>query len=293
VIRQQVDREIAVAQLPHPGKEWWPDKGTLKRGWTDWNDGHARKFLLHRGTYLDEQGKPIEAPITFWGEWEGPSNFRPTGTAGNGMPAWFQVPRRGDLGTSRRPQNTDPFVFGAFLYSNCMEDHEWPKGSGLFRRGAMSRLAPGSVVLFGSTRAGKFLLDTCLVIADVIDIDNLHYEEQTRHRVPDAFVDATLRPIFTGVRSRELSLYVGAEYKRSSEPFSFFPCLPTRVEPLAFPRPAIHPEGALAGVINPKSSRRFRRYPCDLSRAIDAWTEVRNQVVQSHGINCGVYADPL
>src|SRR5205085_154598 len=64
VMRQQVDREIAVAQLPHPGKEWRPNKGTLKRGWTDWNDGHARKFLLHRGTYLDEQGKPIEAPIT-------------------------------------------------------------------------------------------------------------------------------------------------------------------------------------------------------------------------------------
>ncbi len=290
---QSVDREIAVVQFPHPGGEWWPKKSALRREWTDWNDGHARKFLLHRGKYLDKGENAIEAILTFWGEWEGPSECRPTDATGDGMPGWFQIPRLGNFDTAVRPQNTDPFVFGGFLYSNCMQDHEWPKGTGLYRSTAMGRLAPGSVVLFGSTRAGNFVLDTCLVVADVIAIDNRRFRKQTEGRVPRALVDATLRPIFTGVGERELSLYVGAQHGKASGPFSFFPCRPGESGPVAFRRPILRPEGPLEGVLNPRSSRRFRRYICDLAEAESAWSEVRRQVLQSDGIRLGVYADPL
>ncbi len=282
-----------MGQFPHPGGEWWPKKGTLQRDWTDWNDGHARKFLLHRGKYLDEAENAIEAVLTFWGEWEGPSECRPTGATGDGMPVWFQVPRLDDPARVLRPQNTDPFVFGGFLYSNCMQDHEWPKGTGLYRPTAMARLAPGSVVLFGSTRAGNFVLDTCFVVADVVAIDSLRFEEQTEGRVPRALIDATLRPIFAGVGERQLSLYVGAQHGTSTGPFSFFPCRHSESGPVAFPRPVLRPEGPLEAVLNPKSSRRFRRSPCELSHAEAAWSEVRRQVLRPDGVSLGVYADPL
>ena len=209
------------------------------------------------------------------------------------MPAWFQVPQRGDLALVPRPQNTDPFVFGAFLYSNCQQDHEWPKGSGKFRRFATSRLAIGSLILFGSTHLGRFVLDTCFVVGNVIEIDSLHFEEQVAGRVPEAFIDATLKPIFIGVRERYLSLYLGAQLDTpASSMYSFFPCCPAGNRPVAFPRPELELEGPLGLFVNPKSSRRFTRHPCTLEAARRAWTEVRRQVERA-GSSLGVFADPL
>src|ERR1700682_1990643 len=105
------NREVAVVQLPHPGGEWGPDPGLRSRGWTDWDHGHARKFLHHTGLYEDGRGNVVPGPLTFWGEWEGPSSCEPTGSSGPGMPAWFHGPRRGDLASAPRPQNTDPFIY--------------------------------------------------------------------------------------------------------------------------------------------------------------------------------------
>jgi len=287
------DREVAVVQLPHPGREWGPDPNSRERAWTDWNHNHARKFLRHTGRYQDERGNVVAGPLTFWGEWEGPSSCEPTGSFDRGMPAWFQVPQRGDLALVPRPQNTDPFVFGAFLYSNCQQDHEWPKGSGKFRRFATSRLAIGSLILFGSTHLGRFVLDTCFVAGNVIEIDSLHFEEQVAGRVPEAFIDATLKPIFIGVRERYLSLYLGAQLDTpASSMYSFFPCCPAGNRPVAFPRPELELERPLGLFVNPKSSRRFTRHPCTLEAARRAWTEVRRQVERA-GSSLGVFADLL
>ena len=287
------NREVAVVQLPHPGGEWGPDPTTRAREWTDWNHGHARKFLQHTGRYQDERGNVVAGPLTFWGEWEGPSSFEPTHSLDPGMPAWFQVPRRGDLALVPRPQNTDPFVFGAFLYSNCQQDHEWPKGSGKYRKFATSMLAEGSVILFGSTRLGEFVLDTCFVVGDIIEIDSLHFEQQVAGRVPEAFITATLKPIFIGVQERRLSLYLGAQHDAPlSSMYSFFPCYPAGNRPVAFPRPELELEGLLGSFVNPKSSRRFTRHACTLEAARGAWKEVRRQVERA-GSSLGVFADPL
>jgi hypothetical protein len=184
-------------------------------------------------------------------------------------------------------------VFGSFLYSNCQQDHEWPKGSGKYRQFATSRLAVGSVILFGSTRLGSFVLDTCFVVGDVIEIDSAHFEEQVAGRVPEAFVDATLTPIFMDVRERKLSLYLGAEHdKPASSMYSFFPCCPVGNRPVAFPRPELDLKGTLGAFVNPKSSRRFTRHPCTLEAVRGAWTEVRRQVERG-GRSLGVFADPL
>ena len=286
-------REVAVVQLPHPGGEWGPDPTTQTRGWTDWNHGHARKFLRHTGRYEDQRRNAVAGPLTFWGEWEGPSSLEATHSLEPGAPAWFQVPRRGDPAVVPRPQNTDPFVFGAFVYSNCQQDHEWPKGSGRYRRFATSMLAEGSVILFGSTRRGEFVLDTCLVVGDIIEIDSLHFEQQAAGRVPEAFITTTLKPIFIGVQERRLSLYLGAQHDAPfSSMYSFFPSHPASNRPVAFSRPALELEGLLGTFVNPKSSRRFTKHDCTLETARGVWTEVRCQVERA-GCHVGVFADPL
>jgi hypothetical protein len=292
-------RAVAVVQFPHPGREWSPDRGTSDRRWTDWDDGHGRKFLRHPGRYVDDAGNEVGAQLTFWAEWEGPSTCSPTHATGAYAPVWFQVPNRGDLDAVPRPQNTDPFVFGEFLYSNCMQDHEWPKGSQTYAPTAMSSLAPGSVILFGSTqthdgsRVRDFVMDTCFVVGSVVDIDETTSMDQIAGRVPAAFGDATLKPVFLGVRRRRLSLYFGASFgSPSNSTFSFFPCLPATSEPIAFNRPTIRPVGALEDFVNPLSSRRFRRKPCDLEAAGAAWSEVRRQV-EDAGFRLGVRAEPL
>ena len=54
-------------------------------------------------------------------------------------------------------QNTDPFVFGeSFLYTCCQQFKN-------NRPTQLRYLAPGSVILFGSHRGGRFLLDTVFV----------------------------------------------------------------------------------------------------------------------------------
>lgn len=285
-------REVAVVQFPHPGREWSPDSGATSRSWTDWEQGHGRKFLRHPGQWLDGH-IPRTGLLTFWGEWEGPSKVEPSGAAGDGMPTWLQTPSRGDLGSAPHPQNTDPFVFGAFLYSNCMQDHEWPKGTGRYRQTAVARLAPGSVILFGSTRGGSFELDTCFVVGRVIEIDNARFEEQVAGAVPTAFLDATLRPIFMGVGERRLSLYLGADFSDPGKPFCFVPCRPAGDRPLGFQRPRIQPLGALSDYVNPKSSRRFRRIPCDVAESEAAWHEVKRQVLDQAGLRLGIRLDPL
>lgn len=291
-------RDVAVVQFPHPGSEWWPDTGTEERAWTDWTDGHARKFVHHSGQYVDQSGNLAEGFMTFWAEWEGPSSCTPTRSDGLGAPAWFQRPKRGNLADIPHPQNTDPYVFGSFLYSNCMQDHEWPKKSGMYRPTAMTTLAPGSLILFGSTRAQTspgardFVLDTCFVVGAVIEIDGTNFLKQVEGHVPAAFIDATLIPIFRDASSRTLSLYIGARRGHNASIFSFFPCQPVADQPIAFPRPVIQPVGPLKDFINPRSSQRFRRRLCDVATAEAAWSEVRRQV-EAAGCGLGVYADPL
>jgi hypothetical protein len=162
----------------------------------------------------------------------------------------------------------------------------------------MTSLAPGSLILFGSTRAQPsvaerdFVLDTCFVVGAVIEIDGTNFLKQVEGQVPEAFVDAALIPIFRDASSRRLSLYTGVRYDFAASTFSFFPCHPVVDQPIAFPRPVLQPIGPLKDFINPRSSQRFRRRLCDIATIEAAWTEVRRQV-EAAGCRLGVYADPL
>ena len=82
--------------------------------------------------------------------------------------------------------NTDPFIFGErFLYSNCKQ----------LSGKRIRSLARGSVVAFGSEKAGQWVLDTVLVVADFVDYTAAQAPSALAGFVPEAFLDVTGGPL--------------------------------------------------------------------------------------------------
>ena len=125
--------------------------------------------------------------------------------------------------------------------SECQNRVQTPRNFGLTNR-KLRHLAPGSLVLFGSTVAGEFVLDTFLVVGghrdyfvpDSADID-----------CPQGVQDVVLEPLRRGDPPKgawrtELRLYEGVSYGSYSEgPYSFVPCQPWEEGSVGFPRPVI------------------------------------------------------
>ena len=151
--------------------------------------------------------------------------------------------------------------------------------------GRSSSLAPRAGDPSSSTHASS--------LDGSFEIDNASFEEQVAGAVPTAFLDATLRPIFMGVGERRLSLYLGADFSDPGKPFCFVPCRPAGDRPLGFQRPRIQPLGALSDYVNPKSSRRFGRIPCNAAESEAAWHEVKRQVLDQAGLRLGIRLDLL
>jgi hypothetical protein len=165
--------EVCVVQFPHPGGEHVPRGDRMP-----WNTGpHRRKFLRAEATIVDAFGAPLaQGPIAFWGEWEPPSRVAHRWPRRGDLPTVAHLPEWHDPGRGRWRQNTDPWVFGpAFLYSNCKQPN--PGGT----PSALQRLPVGSTILFGSSRAGAFVLDTVFVVGDIV----------TRYRPVDGIADAS------------------------------------------------------------------------------------------------------
>jgi len=147
--------------FPHPGAEHYP--GRMSRQPWNTNRKHRRKFLRSPGQYVATAGSLAEAPLAFWAEWEAPSYVIQRWLEGDHFPRFLQEPRWERPRIKGFRQNTDPWVFGdCFRYSNCHQ---------LNQRG-LQNLAPGSVILFGSTLglasgAGpRFVLDALFVVAE-------------------------------------------------------------------------------------------------------------------------------
>ena len=216
-------------QFPHPGREHRPAGKEMP-----WNTGdHARKFLVSQADFVDD-GRVESGSIGFWGEWEPQSRvvaeFR--GRAPQ-APRYVHEPYLQVPTDEGQRQNTDPLVFGdCFRYSNCRQP----------TNRKLRHLAPGSLVLFGSTVAGEFVLDTFLVVGghrdyfvpDSADID-----------CPQGVQDVVLEPLRRGDPPKgawrtELRLYEGVSYGSYSEgPYSFVPCQPWEEGSAGFPRPVI------------------------------------------------------
>jgi hypothetical protein len=269
-----VSRVPAIVQFPHPGPEHVP-----KGDWMPWNTAtnHRRKFMISRGTLLDSEGYKDETDVVFWGEWEPPSHVVHRWPTARGLPTVLHRPCVSEPPLGPR-QNTDPWVFGdAFLYSNCKQLNARPRRS----PSALQRLDHGSIILFGSASYGRFVLDTLLVVGEVVGsftpLDSGMDFDPT-------FQLCTVDSLTTDdTATASLTLFRGATPENPIESmFSFVPCMEATDTRQRFERPAIH----LPGVINPtsKQSPSGAKVARSLAARQEAWAAVVDQV-QAAGLS--------
>lgn len=159
---------LLAVQLIHPGGQKSTrsrsghvlmEDGSLYRTWNS-DSHHYRKFLKVTGRYvLDLHNKQASHEELFlWGEWEGPSLAAPvveSPTRSKHEANAIHTPLLGSWGPCS--QNTDPNIFGErFKYAVCNQ------------KGKMTKLAPGSMILFGTTYRDKdvYALDTVFVVKE-------------------------------------------------------------------------------------------------------------------------------
>jgi hypothetical protein len=229
--------KVCFVQFMHPGAEHEPpDDGKM-----GWNSGdHARKFLVANGLATSRRGAQADE-LVFWGEWEPQSRvveaYDPTVLDG---PRWLHEPTWSPLEPPRWSQNTDPFVFGdRFHYTGCQQHKR-------NRRGAkqptqLRRLARGSVILFGSCRRDRFMLDTVFVVDRYVDHRRKDRATALAGKISATYEAVTIDPWYRGNDPDDVSyrLYFGATVDAPIEGmFSYVPCLPRADAPSGFARPS-------------------------------------------------------
>lgn len=240
-----------------------------------WNLGsHARKFMVADGNYRGPDAAERSGMIVFWGEWESQSGIVRRWNKEEPLPTCLHGPFLNAPPEEKPRQNTDPWIFGdRFHYSNCKQ---------LTNKGrtvtALQRLTAGSLILFGSSRDDRFILDTAFVVGSrrgtYSPRDHDHLD------VSDDFRLATLESLTTldsQYLDSQFTLYDGATTEAAFEGmFSFVPCLPYDGDGPRFARPTID----LPGIINPKSkmSPRGAKTPRHLSEVREVWESVISQV---------------
>lgn len=296
-----MEDRLCFVQFFHPGNEAVPTNGRYT--WNEVREGntHRRRFIKQNGEYLDSNNeRHRDRDIVFWGEWEAQGNainveqehwidgvndgprfvcepwYRPV--PGNGI-ATGSCSSTANGGC----MNTDPFVFGdRFIYSNCQQRAKSNPSQLQF-------LSPGSVILFGSHKVGKFHLDTVFVV----DHNESHRyrlsDEDHRNNVArltsDAFMHVTAEHTDT---NPEYTLHRGATFdeRNPDRPFSFVPCLPAEARPGGFVRPVIE----LEHIVRDEMTQKYALNTYDtemheamsVERATELWRQVREQVEKQH-----------
>ena len=248
----------------------------LIREWRSGSEPHRRTFLQADGRFRKSTDGPEHIGLlTAWAEWEAQARLvAPLGGRPGGA-RWLCEPVvDGSIPTptdGSPPQNTDPFVFGErFAYTACRQP----------TNRKLRTLGRGSLILFGSSVCGEFVLDTVFVVAGYIDHTAATYRD-----LPDSVASEDLRR-FTldpwygwGDQGETYRLYVGAT---SDEPvegmFSYVPCLPLTDKPTAFARPPVR----LPSFVNPRLRMQARSSPAvDAEAVSDAWRAVAETVIGS------------
>jgi hypothetical protein len=252
--------------FPHPGKEHNPGEALRQ----PWNTGeHRRKFLRSGGRYVTHDQSLGEGSLVFWGEWEAPSYRLKSWPKSGALPRFLQHPVW-EHPKGRGPrQNTDPWVFGeCFRYSNCKQQSQ----------AALRKLAPGSIILFGSSLDRNFVADTVFVVRD---------SQRFRPAQPpdgdDAFRVCTIQSLLTdaGCSGDEFILYRGATLGAPvCGMYSFVPCRREDSKKLRFCRPPIT---LPARYLNPASTQSpsGAKEPRSITELCQLWESVRQQVLDA------------
>lgn len=228
-----MNEQLCFVQFLHPGGEHGVDVPGLKH----WNrDLHKRKFIRGRGQMIDDEGRPQDAELVLWGEWEPPSRVHAIDQPLSDGPRFLHDPFLPSQAPQEWRQNTDPFVFGdTFHYTGCLQHTK-------FGPTQLRYLSRGSVILFGScVGRSQFALDTVLVVDRYLDHSRGNVED-ARHAVSPVYAAATLDPWYSESvpPDRSFRLYFGATFdKPVEEMFSFAPALPANEAPRGFARPTI------------------------------------------------------
>ncbi len=237
-----------------------------------WNTReHGRKFLLADGRYADASGIPRDGAVAFWGEWEPPSEIVTRWDEAGTLPRALHRPFWHRPAGNDSWQNTDPWVFGdRMIFSNCRK--VTPRG----RPNAMQGLTRKSVVCFGSAVAGKFCVDTVMVIASV---ETWAPGSGADAGAGEAFQVCTAS-LHCGDGTRQpgrLSLYRGATFDDPvNGMYSFVPALPASQRYRRFARPAVELPGDLINARR-QGPQRSRFMPPEEIRRI--WEAIRRQVL--------------
>jgi len=276
------DDKLCFVQFLHPGGEHKPKTGL------GWNTGpHRRKFLLSRGCCLREN-ELHEGELLFWGEWEAQADIaaRIKSPLADG-PTLIYRPYYTIPTSYAGLQNTDPFVFEQFFYTGCQQ--YTVNGPTQLRS-----LEKGSVVLFGSSLGGRFVVDTVFVVESWIEHDQHSVMTNAYPQVPDGYRDVTLKPWYLSnndsckAPQSSVRLYFGATHKEPfADMYSFFPCIPYSEGSSGFVRPVIDIAGITNGAC--QQGKRLNPQP-NLSTTARLWDEVVQQV-EAQGCSLGIHAD--
>lgn len=262
-------------QFLHPGSEH------TSRSGQKWNTGpHRRKFQKHTGEYIIN-GKREKGHIHFWGEWEAQSDFQPvySSKSSDGFPLGIFSPWYSLASNPENAQNTDPFVFGCFIYSVCRK----------FKNGRATllnrNLVSGDVILFGSSLHGEFVLDTVFVVKEEITITKNDYKSKLKNSVPKSYNDTVLSVLFRHHHSQEctkqadeMTIHFGATYDDPVDGmYSFVPCLPANKKSNLFARPVIKHPG-----ISGKLNTNFKVFNNHCSDIRLEWENILGQVIKNN-----------
>ena len=262
-------------QFLHPGVEHTQSSGEK------WNTGpHKRKFIIHQGVYLNNS-KQVEGTIRFWAEWEAQSTYSPVEKkvkAKKYYPKGIFEPYYSISGMPKTAANTDPFVFGDFIYSYC---RKFSKGK---PTSLSNGLVKGDVILFGSNLGGKFVLDTVFVVKDDIEITSANFREKLNGRISQTYIDTVLLPIFNENCSERcvkpvttLKIHFGATFEDKVDGmYSYVPCVAEIDKINYFKRPVIKIPN-----IAPNLNTNFKNILRDEKDIKKYWDKIMDQVIKN------------
>lgn len=282
-------------QFIHPGGEHEPDEN----GRISWNTGkHKRKFLKQKGVYLNRHGKEVPGDIMFWSEWEPQSKVvekidEPISYG----PRYIYEPyynleeiKNNNAGNTQgscgKYQNTDPFVFGdRFFYGICQQK----------AKPSMRNLEKGSVIIFGSGKGGRFIVDTIFVVGDYVNYKTKDCLKILRDKVPQEYIDVVLKPFSESKEAKsdkEYRLYISATYKHPYDGmYSYFPCKSYEKGMKGFKRPNIQVGGITQTLTQGINGSRDG---CSKEKIKEIWEKVTGQIIKKglkKGLMLGIRAE--
>lgn len=288
----------SIIQFLHPGGEAKPDSYPHKT-WSHTHNknckpiSHSRKFALNAGKYVcdieNELKEQESEDMMFWCEWEPESTvINPLAKTSKEHPEYLYELWWQSKVNYAGLHNTDPFIFeGPFKYYNCRQKNK-----------NLQKLAPGSIILFGSNKDSQFVLDTVFVVGQKVPYSLCTYPQDfasAKISLSQTFDSVCMRPT---VAPKKATLYEGVHFNQREQycgMFSFFPCLPNKNNK-GFARPIINATGVLSNIIKPGLrqnlyANKFKVY-CEKD-CKNVWDEVVKQVIddtKKQGLCLGIEA---